>query len=166
MVTEPLRELFTFDAHADAVSADHLTTTSTPTSSAADGEVAIWRLEEDEGSPRRCVRLEGHSAPVVALDADGEKIVSGARDGTVRVWDAEAAKLRFMLQGFTAYIGSVQADPSWLIADGTNNAVVLLDFAAESADDAFLVDEETGEWYYATRMRTTTTTTTEAAVSI
>ena len=145
---EPLRELFTFDAHADAVSAVHLTTTSTLTTGAADGEVAIWRLEEDEGSPRRCVRLEGHSAPVVALDADGEKIVSGARDGTVRVWDAEAAKLRFMLQGFTAYIGSVQADPSWLIADGTNNAVVLLDFAAETADDAFLVDEETGEWYY------------------
>ena len=42
----------------------------------------------------------------------------------------------------------MQADPSWLIADGTNNAVVLLDFAAETADDAFLVDEETGEWYY------------------
>ena len=45
---EPLRELFTFDAHADAVSAVHLTTT-TLTTGAADGEVAIWRLEEDEG---------------------------------------------------------------------------------------------------------------------
>ena len=34
-------------------------------------------------------------------------------------------------QGFTAYIGSVQCSSDWLIADGTNNAVVLMDFDAE-----------------------------------
>ena len=56
-----LRELFTFDAHADAVSAVHLTTTSTLTTGAADGEVAIWRLG-DEGC-RAAAPLEGTRRP-------------------------------------------------------------------------------------------------------
>ena len=39
-------------------------------------------------------------------------------------------------QGFTAYIGSVQCSSDWLIADGTNNAVVLMDFDAAEGDAA------------------------------
>ena len=78
--------------------------------------------------------LKGHTAAVVALDGDAEKVVSGARDGTVRVWDLAAGELRFMLQGFTAYIGSVQISPSWLIADGTNNNVVCMDFSGEGGE--------------------------------
>ena len=43
-----------------------------------------------------------------------------------------------MMRGYTAYIGSVQISPSWLLADGTNNAVVLMDFSADQValDDA------------------------------
>ena len=37
--------------------------------------------------------------------------------------------MRFLLQGFTAYLGSLQIAPTWLLSDGTNNAVVLVDFA-------------------------------------
>lgn len=75
--------------------------------------------------------------PVVCVEGDGEKVVTGARDGTVRVWEAESGGMRFMLQGYTAYIGSLQMAPTWLLADGTNNALVLLDFAeAETDPDA------------------------------
>jgi len=56
----------------------------------------------------------------------------GARDGTVRVWEAESGRTRFVLQGFTAYLGSLQVSPTWLLADGTNNAVVMLDFTEEA----------------------------------
>ena len=87
--------------------------------------MTLWRLDEEEESGRRSAHFRGHRAPVVCLDGDGEKIVSGARpkhacalsvpglsprvetcacrrpgarDGTVRVWDVEAGRLRFMLQ--------------------------------------------------------------------
>jgi len=126
----PLRELFSFDAHDSAASAVKLVTVSMLVTSSAAGEVALWRLDEEETSSRRCTRFKGHSAPVVCLDADAEKIVSGSRDGTVRVWDIQKEAMRFMLQGFTAYIGSVQCSPSWLLADGTNNAVVMMDFSS------------------------------------
>jgi hypothetical protein len=38
-----------------------------------------------------------------------------------------------MLQGFTPHIGSVQIGPSWLMADGTNNLVLLMDFSRGAA---------------------------------
>ena len=70
----------------------------------------------------------GHNSPLgrhgCRAQGDGEKVVSGARDGTVRVWEAEGGKTRFVLQGFTAYLGSLQISPTWLLADGTNNAVM------------------------------------------
>ena len=75
--------------------------------------------------------FDGHRGPVVCLQGDGEKVVSGARDGTVRVWEADTGKVRFVLQGFTAYLGSLQVGPTWLLADGTNNAILMLDFTDE-----------------------------------
>ena len=73
---------------------------------------------------------------MAALQGDGDKVVSAARDGTVRVWDVEAGRERFRLQGFTRYVGSLHLTPSRLIADGTNNAVVCLDFAPLHAGGA------------------------------
>jgi hypothetical protein len=49
--------------------------------------------------------------------------------------------MRFALQGFTAYLGSVQIAPTWLLADGTNDRIMLLDFSDEGIRQA----EEEGE---------------------
>ena len=131
----PLRQLLTFDAHPGAAAtAVHLVTPSQLLTGSSEGAVRLWRLDEAGDSSRRLTSFTGHQGPVVCLQGDGEKVVSGARDGTVRVWAAESAKLRFMLQGFTAYLGSLQLAPTWLLTDGTNNAVVLIDFSGESED--------------------------------
>lgn len=165
----PLRELFSFEAHAAAVSVSVRppgrlqTQHATPYTQAAaqcmhaatvctqavelispsqlltgdtDGQVALWRLDEAGDDKRRLVRFDGHSGAVAALQGDGDKVVSAARDGTVRVWDVEGGKERFRLQGFTRYVGSLHLTPSRLIADGTNNAVVCLDFAPGPLDGA------------------------------
>lgn len=129
----PLRTLIRFTAAPSAVSAIKLVTPSQLLCGTADGEVRMWRL--DEGSGRRLLRLDGHRGPVVCLDGDGEKVVSGSRDGTIRVWDVELGSLRFTLQGFTPYLGSVQVAPSWLVADGTDNVVLKLDFSADAVAD-------------------------------
>ena len=61
---------------------------------------------------------------------DGDKIVSASRDGSVRVWDVERGRMRYMLQGFTTYIGSVQLSPSYLVADGTRDRIMMFSFDA------------------------------------
>jgi WD40 repeat protein len=137
----PLRQLFAFDAHSSAATAVHLVTASQLLTGSADGEASLWRLDEDGDSDRRLTTYSGHRAPVVCVQGDGEKVVTGARDGTVRVWEAESGKMRFALQGFTAYLGSVQIAPTWLLADGTNDRIMLLDFSDEGIRQA----EEEGE---------------------
>ena len=118
----------------------HLLSGSQLISGCADGTVCLWRLDEE--GDRRCTTFEGHSGPVVCLQGDVEKVVSGARDGTVRVWEAETGKVRFVLQGFTAYLGSLQVGPTWLLADGTNNAILMLDFTEEGIRAQEEEDEE------------------------
>ena len=50
-----------------------------------DRRIRLWDL----GTGRELARWEGHEAEVTALafSPDGALLVSGARDGTVRVWD-------------------------------------------------------------------------------
>ena len=74
--------------------------------------------------------LLAHRGAVAALQSDGQKLVSGALDGTVRVWDVSetAGHPLYAISGHTAYMGSVQFDGGRLICDGTNNAVLLHDF--------------------------------------
>ena len=60
--------------------------------------------------------LEGHSDFVrsVALSSDGTRIVSGSKDKTVRVWDAQSGKCLRTLEGHSHQVKSVA-----LSADGT-----------------------------------------------
>ena len=97
----PLRSLLKFTAASSAISAVHLVTSSQLVCGDANGKVYLWRLDETDESGRRTAVFEGHKAPVVCVIGDGEKIVSGARDGAIRVWDIEAQRLRFMLQELT-----------------------------------------------------------------
>ena len=46
------------------------------------GAVALWRLDETEEGGRRAVHFKGHTGAVVALQGDGDKVVSAARDDT------------------------------------------------------------------------------------
>ena len=85
---------------------------------------------------------------VVCLHGDVEKVVSGARDGTVRVWEADTGKVRFVLQGFTAYLGSLQVGPTWLLAGGTNNAILMLDFTEEGIKAQEEEDDEDDDEYF------------------
>ena len=135
----PLRQIMSFEAHPGPVSAVNLITQSQLLTGTADGQVCLWRLDEDGDSERQCTTFDGHRGPVVCLHGDGDKVVTGARDGTVRVWDTEEASVRFELRGFTAYLGSLQVSNDWMLADGTNNAIVLLDFSDDAVSSA---DEE------------------------
>ena len=127
----PLRQILSFSAHKEATSAVAMLSGSQLLSGCADGSVCLWRLDEDLPE-RRCLTFTGHRGPVVCLQGDVEKVVSGARDGTVRVWEAASGKSRFVLQGFTAYLGSLVLTPTSLLADGTNNAVLMLEFDEEA----------------------------------
>jgi hypothetical protein len=94
--------------------------------------------------------LPPHGGAVVALCArGGGLLVSGAHDGTLRVWDAaasgaglggpgDAASLPRCLYGFGGYkvwLGSVATDGRRLVADGSDNKVLVHDFSSTDAPE-------------------------------
>jgi WD40 repeat protein len=72
----------------------------------------------------------------VAFSRDGQQIVSGSYDRTVRLWDAATGTLQQILEGYTASVDSVAFSPDgglspslyvkedWLI-NGTTNMLWL-----------------------------------------
>ena len=72
---------------------------------APDFSIRLWGL--DEGPPG--LPLAGHEAPVTSLafDPDGARLASGARDGTVIVWDAGTRQVFWRVQADKTPVRSV-----------------------------------------------------------
>jgi len=72
-----------------------------------------------------CRYFKGHVGAVVALTHEREldMLVSGAWDGTVRVWDVMAGESLYAIGGHTAYLGSVGLVGDTIVSDGCNDVV-------------------------------------------
>jgi WD40 repeat protein len=75
--------------------------------SAAGNECIVWDVE----SSQEKFRLKGHlSTGVLCVDwsPDGKRLVSGARDSSIRIWDSETGNLVSTLLGHESFVSSVQ----------------------------------------------------------
>jgi WD40 repeat protein len=84
-------------------------------------------LERDRDWQTETVILEGHSGCVhsVACSSDGSRIVSGSRDGTIRIWDAISCGVQLILKGHTGSVRSVAFSSDGLrIASGSADHTV------------------------------------------
>jgi len=130
-----------------------------------DGVIRVWRLMFDDDAgfdslgsrsiswssrcvPRLVAELRGHTAPVVSLSAGCPgRLVSGAQDGTIRVWDLDLTDskpgqriktvrrdARYAVLGHTVWLGSTYADAERIICDGANNVLLEYDFSSPTDD--------------------------------
>jgi WD40 repeat protein len=68
----------------------------------------------------------------VALSPDGRTIVSGAADGTVKVWDASDGRLLRSLEDHTDGVNAVAVSPDgrWIVSGTADGAVSVWDRAS------------------------------------
>tara|TARA_B100001123_G_scaffold48600_2_gene49463 strand:- start:127 stop:3696 length:3570 start_codon:yes stop_codon:yes gene_type:complete len=69
---------------------------------------------------RLSLSLAGHTGRIycVCFSPDGKRIVSGSRDNTLKVWDAETGKETLTLKGHTSIVQSVSfsANGKWIVS--------------------------------------------------
>jgi WD40 repeat protein len=81
--------------------------------------------------------ITGHTAGVnsVAFSPDGQHIVSGSRDKTLKIWDANNGKQLQTLTGHTGWVTSVSFSPDGQrIVSGNYDKTVKLWHASEPTE--------------------------------
>ena len=88
------------------------------------GEVALWNIDTEKVQ----TRLQGHSRAVtsVIFSTDGQTLITGSADTTVRFWDMKTGREYGMLKGHKAAPG-FEAVMVALSPDGTSLATVSFD---------------------------------------
>jgi WD40 repeat protein len=80
-------------------------------------------------SPPPLFSLKGHADWVLCVSAsfDGNRVVSGGRDGTLRLWDIKTGRLLQQFDGHTGSVLSVafSADSKTILSGGVDNSVRL-----------------------------------------
>jgi WD40 repeat protein len=97
------------------------------------GVITLW----DVLSGEKIAMLDGHSSPILgeysnpitalAFSSDGNLLVSGAKDNTIIVWDAQSGSLLKVLQGHTGAISSLAFSPDdKLLYSGSLDGTVII----------------------------------------
>ncbi|KAI8810185.1 WD40-repeat-containing domain protein [Cladochytrium replicatum] len=73
--------------------------------------------------------LAGHDDAVYCLQFDNDKIVSGSRDETIRIWDTNTGALRRILAGHTSSVLCLQYSDNTLISGSSDATLIQWDLA-------------------------------------
>ncbi|EJU01348.1 WD40 repeat-like protein [Dacryopinax primogenitus] len=82
-------------------------------SGSSDGSILIWDLEKGIILHRI---MKAHEGGVLTLDFDDQRIVSGGRDNTVRVWDRQSYDLKRIMTGHEGPVNCIILQGSTIVS--------------------------------------------------
>jgi WD40 repeat protein len=105
------------------------------------------RTPRPQGWIPQHLKIQGHKGTVnsVAFSPNGQLIVSGSRDKTVRVWDATTGVQRHIMRGHEDWVWSVTFSPNGqLIASGSDDRTARVWDASTGAERHIMHGHESG----------------------
>ncbi len=115
---------------------------------APDNDIRLWWLVPRRGYPamgKVLAELSGHSGSIhsLAFAPDGRTLASGSQDGTIKLWDVSARRLRATLDAGTGAVQAVAYSPDGrlLVSGGADMMVRVWDPATGQ-----LLDALKGHW--------------------
>jgi 1-deoxy-D-xylulose-5-phosphate reductoisomerase len=114
----------------------------------ADGREAIFEMAREVCNNKGNLGVIFNTSAVVSLSTGCPgRLVSGAHDGTIRVWDLDVKPppkvanikavrrdARYAVLGHTIWLGGTYADAERIICDGANNVLLEYDFSNAPQD--------------------------------
>lgn len=91
-----------------------------------DDAIRVFPLAAASDKP---VELTGHDGFVTSLVADGDRVISGGADGTIRIWDIRTGRSLSVVQAHTSWVNCcvLSTDRRWLISAGTDGMIRVWD---------------------------------------
>lgn len=78
------------------------------------------------GEEPKVMVLTGHTDSVYCLEFDHEKIVTGSRDRTIKVWSLQSGVLKATLSGHSGSVLSLKFDSSGFMVSGSSDCTILV----------------------------------------
>jgi len=89
-----------------------------------DTKIAIW-----DGNGNMLHKIHGHEAAVLSISVSGDKVFSGSRDKTIRVWDLNTGDNISIICGHTAPINDIKLpqDGRWFVSASDDGSLRIWD---------------------------------------
>lgn len=78
------------------------------------------------GEEPRTMTLSGHLDSVYCLEFDHEKIITGSRDRSIKVWSLQSGNLKATLCGHNGSVLSLKFDNSGFMVSGSSDRTILV----------------------------------------
>ncbi|KAL2913590.1 hypothetical protein HK105_206892 [Polyrhizophydium stewartii] len=87
-----------------------------------------WLLEKNWREGNYVVRdITGHAEAIYCIQFDEDKIVSGSRDDTIKVWDIKTGQCRQTLRGHNASVLCLQYNQTMLVSGSSDASIIVWD---------------------------------------
>ncbi|GJJ14601.1 hypothetical protein Clacol_008867 [Clathrus columnatus] len=83
-------------------------------------------LGDNVGDEPKMTVLTGHSDSVYCLEFDYEKIITGSRDRSIKVWSLQTGQLKTTLRGHSGSVLSLKFDSSGFMVSGSSDCTILV----------------------------------------
>jgi len=150
----------TLSQHTGTVTCLKFDATNRLISGSDDGSLVLWELnsplersvhlfQQHHNNTKLTHRVNsfvGHGGPVWCLDLQGDTLVSGSYDKTIKVWSVKQGTIRCTLRGHTNWVSSIQIHDDTIVSgswDSTLKIWRLIETESDSKEEKKMENKET-----------------------